>query len=310
MISRDLLKSAFLGSMIGTVIGDAIGELAFRYRTRASLQRVVNEIDVLKYTDDTAMAIGIAEVLCECKDVESEVLGKRFKQNFEREPDRGYGPGPQKIFSMVEEGYSFTEAAGKLYDGKGSYGNGAAMRIAPVGLYYFDSPELVDKVYITAEVTHTHPLAKDGAAVLATAIAEVIKIRMEIEFNSEAFFSKLYSVVKTPVFFQRISNLEALFKDDVSVSEAKKILGTDVTAPGSVPFAIYCFLKCRDSFNECLYSAVLSGGDRDTIGAMACAISGAWVGIKGIPSEWIEKLENLPYIIQLTERLFQLKVEW
>ena len=59
------------------------------------------------------------------------------------------------------------------------------------------------------------------------------------------------------------------------------------------------------SFEECLYCAVLNGGDRDTLGAMACAISGAYLGVDGIPQSWIDKLENREYIEELASKLFR-----
>jgi len=58
------------------------------------------------------------------------------------------------------------------------------------------------------------------------------------------------------------------------------------------------------SLEECLYCAALNGGDRDTLGAMACAISGAFLGVDGIPLSWIDKLENREYIEELASRLF------
>jgi poly(ADP-ribose) glycohydrolase ARH3 len=80
-----------------------------------------------------------------------------------------------------------------------------------------------------------------------------------------------------------------------------------VTAQNSVPFAIFAFLRSPKSFEECLFYAVLSGGDRDTLGAMACGISGAYLGIDAIPEKWREKLENLTYIESLARRLAEMK---
>jgi ADP-ribosylglycohydrolase len=70
-----------------------------------------------------------------------------------------------------------------------------------------------------------------------------------------------------------------------------------------MPFAIYSFLQNTNSFEECLFCAVLNGGDRDTLGAMACAISGAFLGIEAIPNSWKLKLENKEYIERLATSL-------
>jgi len=74
----------------------------------------------------------------------------------------------------------------------------------------------------------------------------------------------------------------------------------------SLPFALFSFLRHPKSFEDCLFCAILHGGDRDTLGAMACAISGAYVGIKAIPESWIEKLENRSYIEDLAVRLSEI----
>jgi poly(ADP-ribose) glycohydrolase ARH3 len=93
---------------------------------------------------------------------------RTFIWNWEREPWRGYGPGPPKIFRMIKSGVPWQEAASRLYGGKGSYGNGIAMRVAPVGLLYYDDLENLREVaYGSAEITHAHDLGREGAALQA-----------------------------------------------------------------------------------------------------------------------------------------------
>jgi poly(ADP-ribose) glycohydrolase ARH3 len=61
------LKSKYVGSMVGSAIGDAIGEVAFYYPGKESLYEMVNRLEKLVYTDDTTMAIGLAESLLQKK---------------------------------------------------------------------------------------------------------------------------------------------------------------------------------------------------------------------------------------------------
>ncbi len=304
-----MIKSKFVGCLLGSALGDAIGELAFKYRNSQRLHEAIDEVSILRYTDDTAMAIGIAEVLCERRDLDEKSLGDRFKQNFEKEPWRGYGPGPPKVFSLADRGYSYTEAASMLFDGSGSFGNGAAMRIAPVGLFFYDSPDLIGKSHSQAALTHAHILGKDGAAVLAKAIAEAVKHERGEGVSVKAFCNEIVSAVSTKEFSKKISDVNSLMNSGSSRTNAKEILGTNVTAHGSVPFSIFSFLKNRDSFEGCLLDAVLAGGDRDTIGAMACAISGAYLGADCLPDAWVEKLENASYIKQLAMKMAELKLK-
>ena len=70
-----------------------------------------------------------------------------------------------------------------------------------------------------------------------------------------------------------------------------------------VGFAIYCFVRNPSSFVDCLYCASMHGGDRDTLGAMAGAISGAYLGLEAIPLLWRDKLENREKIERLALEL-------
>ena len=75
----------------------------------------------------------------------------------------------------------------------------------------------------------------------------------------------------------------------------------------SLPFSIYSFLLTPRSFENCLFCSILNGGDRDTLGAMACAISGAYLGVEALPQIWLKKLENRTYIQELTLKLTEIK---
>ncbi|MBW2103007.1 MAG: ADP-ribosylglycohydrolase family protein [Deltaproteobacteria bacterium] len=83
------LKSGFMGSMLGSALGDAVGELAFRFPDKGALLDEVGRSRTLIYTDDTAMALGLARSLAEVGDLDQEQLGKRFRRDFEQEPWRG-----------------------------------------------------------------------------------------------------------------------------------------------------------------------------------------------------------------------------
>ena len=109
--------------------------------------------------------------------LDQQLVGDSFRANFRREPWRGYASGPPTLFALVErQGLPYTQAARSLFGGQGSFGNGAAMRIAPLGLFFHDAPDLYNQASASACVTHAHPLGIDGAAVLAWAIARAVKL--------------------------------------------------------------------------------------------------------------------------------------
>jgi poly(ADP-ribose) glycohydrolase ARH3 len=300
-------REKYRGGMIGSALGDAVGELAFRYRTKNELRAQIQQSKELRYTDDTAMSIGLAESLLARGDLEQQDLGDTFRRNFSREPWRGYASGPPTVFSMVERyGVAYQEAAKSLFGGEGSLGNGASMRIAPVGLFFHESPDLCEKACLSASVTHAHPVGMDGAAIQAKAISLAVKLDPKELFSSAAFIDTLIGFSKTPEIKEKMQLVERLLCENTAPSWAAEQLGRTVAVHESMPFALFSFLRNPQSFEECLYCAVLNGGDRDTLGAMACAISGAYLGIESIPQSWREKLENRSYIEDLAKRLSEI----
>ncbi len=293
--------------MLGSALGDAIGELAFRRPAEDLLRTEVARSGALAYTDDTAMAIGLAESMVQVGDLDPRHLGDTFRANFKREPWRGYASGPPTVFSLVERrGVPYEEAARTLYGGEGSFGNGAAMRIVPLGLFFHDAPDLYDKARRSASVTHAHPIGVDGAAVQARAVAQAVQIDPRESFPCEAFIHGLVDTARTPEMKGKMVLVRRLMAEDTPPPEAARRLGRTVAVHQSLPFALYAFLRHPQSFENCLMCAVLHGGDRDTLGAMACAVSGAYLGAEAIPREWREKLENRAHVEELALGLWEM----
>jgi len=303
------LRGKYLGGMIGSALGDAIGELAFFHPHKETLCAHLEKLETYRYTDDTAMSIGIAESIAKAGYLDEKGLGETFRANFKREPWRGYASGPPTVFSMVEElGITYVEAAQRLFGGSGSFGNGSAMRVVPVGLVFHDSPDLYEMARVSAVVTHAHPLGIDGAAVQSKAVALAVQHDPEDTFPSDAFVQDLLGFARTPQMRDKIREVGDLISSRADPSVAAQRLGRTVAVHKSQPFALYSFLRHLKSFEDCLFCAILNGGDRDTLGAMACAISGAYLGVKAIPNSWIEKLENRSYIEQSALQLAEMTI--
>jgi len=297
----------YAGGMVGSALGDAIGELAFHYRNKDDLCIQIDRLEKLRYTDDTAMSIGLAESLIKRRSLNQQDLGETFRYNYEREPWRGYASGPPTIFSTVKRsGNTYAETARSLFGGTGSLGNGAAMRIVPLGLFFHDSPDLYEKACASAAVTHAHPVGKDGAAVQARAISCAVNLDPREAFPYTSFMDTLIDFSLTPQIELKIGLVQRLINLESPPSIAAERLGKTVAVHESMPFALFSFLRHPTSFEDCLFCATLHGGDRDTLGAMACAISGAYLGIELIPQSWREKLENRSYIEDLALRLSEI----
>jgi len=302
------LRSKFLGGMVGTGLGDAIGEMAFRRPGKERLLSAVEQHERLVYTDDTAMAIGLAQSIAEHGGLAQGRLGDTFRANYRREPWRGYASGPPTVFSKVaRQGVTYAAAARMLYGGEGSFGNGAAMRIAPVGLFFYDDTDLYDKARRSATVTHAHPIGIDGAAVQAQAVARAVHLDPRKPFPIDAFLEGLLDIARTPEMEEQLMRVRDAIREDVTPREAIRVLGPSVAVHRSLPFAIYAFVRHPEAFQDCLFCAVLNGGDRDTLGAMACAISGAYLGAEAIPKRWRDKLESRKTIEDLALRLAEMR---
>jgi poly(ADP-ribose) glycohydrolase ARH3 len=302
------LKEKFCGCLLAGALGDAIGEIAFFRSSRAALQEELRISTQLRYTDDTAMAIGLAESITRTGSLDSRHLGDTFRSNFLREPWRGYASGPPTVFSMVSDlGISYTEAASRLFGGSGSFGNGAAMRIGPVGAFYYDSPRLYEQVRIASAVTHAHPVGIDGAAVLAKAVSFAVGQTPSKSLSATGIAAELTKFARTDVIREKLNQVKNLISANADPAQAAMTLGKGVAVQESMPFALYSFLRYPHSFEDCLYCAVLNGGDRDTLGAMACAVSGAYLGERALPKTWLEKLENEEQIRTLAIGLLEVR---
>jgi poly(ADP-ribose) glycohydrolase ARH3 len=300
-------KSKFLGCLVGTAIGDALGaRREGRGMSRSEdIASLAERLEQLIYTDDTHMTSGIAESLIESKGFNGEHMAQTFIKNYEAEPWRGYGPGPPRIFWMIKSGEKWYSAANKLYQG-GSFGNGSAMRVAPVGLLYSDDPEKLREIaHKSSSITHSHELGMEGAALQAYAVALALNTASDEDINQEAFLSKLQNFIQNQLYKKKVAQIRELLGEQ-DRARVVAMLGNDIEAPRSVPTAIYCFLRQPQSYKDTVIYAISLGGDTDTIAAMAGAISGAYLGIEAIPQEWRAKLENRDYIEALAEKLWQI----
>ena len=308
LMNRQVLKSKFLGALIGTGVGDALGA-PFEGRGKVEpeeIQMLADRREVLTYTDDTHMMIGVAQSLIKAKGFDGDDMAHTFIKNYELEPFRGYGPGPPRIFRLITAGEAWDKAAQKLYHG-GSYGNGSAMRVAPIGVFYYHDPEILKQVsYKSSQITHAHDLGKEGAALQAYAIALATKLDPVITIDRSHFLAQLADYVQAEVYKRKLNRIKDLLGEPDKAKVVAK-LGNGIEAFNSVPTALYCFLAKPDSFAQAVLYAISLGGDTDTIGAMTGAISGAHLGIEAIPSSWRNKLENRPYIEELAEKLWRVK---
>jgi poly(ADP-ribose) glycohydrolase ARH3 len=306
-----VLRAKFLGALVATAIGDAVGA-GFEGRPAAEIgmiEAAADSREILTYTDDTHMMIGVAESLVQKEGFDGEHLARVFVRNYELEPWRGYGLGPPRVFRMIRDGEHWDKAATKLYSG-GSYGNGSAMRIAPIAVFYHDDLTILREVaYRSSRITHSHYLGQEGAALQAFAVALAMGSEHGESFDARKFLTRLTELSQQEVYKNKLERAGALLGE---TDKAKVVaeLGNSIEAFNSVPTAIYSFLTHHDSFKAAVLFAASLGGDADTIAAMTGAISGAYLGIEAVPDKWRMKLENQLYIEELATVLYDVWERW
>jgi poly(ADP-ribose) glycohydrolase ARH3 len=289
--------SKFMGAIVGAAIGESLG---VRYEGAAGVREVTEPAP--RFGGDTAMMIALAESYIEHLGFDYYGITNRFLKNYEREPWRRYKAGPAKLFRLMKSGrLGFGMLDRDLFPG-GSLGNGAAARVAPVGLLFHDSPrQLRENAYHTAEITHSSELALEGAAIQSCAVALALQTDPR-GINPDQFLGALKLFTLPGPYHDKLDSISRLLQDGADKKTVSIVLGNGPEAFNSVVTAIYAFLANTGFANAVIY-AVSLGGNADAIGAMTGALAGACSGIDGIPEGWRKKVEQGEYLQDLGLRL-------
>ena len=206
---------------------------------------------------------------------------------------RGYGGTAHSILRSIGEGQDWRDVASGAFDGMGSMGNGAAMRVAPVGAYFADD---LDKVLYharaSAEVTHAHMEGIVGAMAAAVASALLLNKKQGSYLGEGAVFLRDVAD-KLPDSDTKYKILSAAsVPKESSIDFVVSVLGNGIrlTAQDTVPLCLWCAAYFYTSLEEALWMAVSALGDRDTI----CAIVGGMVSLYAdeLPQQWVSYVER------------------
>jgi len=299
MENRSHREDRFIGALLGTAFGDALGapvEGLDRETIRSRFGQVRDFLPGPRgaghYTDDTQMALALARSLLRCGGVDGADCARSYAVHFD--PSRGYGRSAAEVLRALGDGADYRHT-GTFFFSEGSYGNGAAMRIAPLGLLY--EPELLQRrredVFEAIRCTHVHPEAVDGAMVQALAVSWMAR-ENALQARHGSLPEMLAGACETGSLRRALTTVADLLERDASDEEAAGALGTGVASVESVPLASFLALRCIDDPESALVRAVAMGGDADTIGAMTGAMLGARHGWRSFPSRWFRGLENGP----------------
>lgn len=255
--------------VLGAICGDMIG-VPYEWYCHGGLQIPKNfplwsEKSI--FSDDTVMTLAIAKWLLD-RPLNSNNLVKIMLDLAKKYPDRGYGGMFRKWLR---------EKHPQPYN---SFGNGSAMRVAPVGCAFYTEEATILAAEMSASVSHNHPEGVKGAQAVAALINFYLK-----ESNQK---------FKGVFWAEQLINE---FAPDYNINRTPKEIITsgyefDSTCQGSVPEAICCFLN-SSSYEETIRNAVSLRGDADTQAAIAGSIAAAYWGIpKEIAEEGLDRLPS------------------
>jgi ADP-ribosylglycohydrolase len=294
---HDMRVQNMILSLNGLSVGDSFGQSFFdsEYKVQNFIESHTLPKKPWFYTDDTIMSVSIVETLNKFGYISQDYLAHSFATKYMNEPNRGYGSTAQRILREIDAGISWCQAASSAFGGMGSMGNGAAMRSAPIGAYFFDDyPRVVIESISASAVTHSHPDAKAGAVAAAIAAAYCLRNRSLLQATPTGLLKQVIKM--TPEGDTKSGLKRALnIPKEASISFAVSRLGNGIQLCSfdTVPIALWVAANYLYDFQEALWKAVSALGDRDTICAIVGGIVALSVGEKGIPQLWVNSRESL-----------------
>lgn len=284
----------------GLSVGDAFGERFFLASPATLVEwldtRTIDQLGPWRWTDDTAMALALVETLEAARELDPDRFASRLVARWQAEPWRGYGPGAFRLLEAIAQGADWRVAARAMFGGQGSFGNGSAMRVAPLGAYFADAPlaQLVAQAERSAAVTHAHAEGVAGAIAIALAARVIWQTREQGEDQArDALWTTLLD--HTPDSQTRRGLAHARTLAGVGVREAVARLGngSEISCQDTVPFCAWAIAEHPRDFAAALWTTVAGLGDRDT----TCAIVGGVVALAdagaSIPADWLIRREPL-----------------
>jgi ADP-ribosylglycohydrolase len=315
---RSPSKSLYSGCLLGQCLGDALGfpvEGVLPDGCRLYVEKVLSglkekefgpeKIDMSpytlgQYTDDSQLARELMISYATCGEFSPEDYARRICEIFAEHRVVGCGIGTLQAALRLRSGIPWTESA----EPAPSAGNGTAMRAGPVGLIYGDDPErMVEVAHDQGRITHMDRRCSAGSVAIAGAVALVSR---SYPLDMDFFLSTLGEWVgiyheEFALYIEELAIWTRLEPEVavIPISRCGKTSGyaddwmyiSPFVIP-SVLWSLYSFLRSPEDYWTTITTAIGCGGDVDTTGAMAGAISGAYLGIEGLPEHLVELVND------------------
>lgn len=296
-------RSRVRGAMLGLAAGDAVGT-ALEFRAPGSFEPITDMIGGgpfgLKpgeWTDDTAMALCLAESLVECNGFDELDQMERYVRWWKD----GHLSSTGECFDIgttVRAALARYLGTGEPFAGStdsNASGNGSLMRLAPVVLAFASRPEqAVERAADSSRTTHASPQCVDSCRLFARYLLRALEGASKEEIVAPAGLAASSESPHRAV--------AAIAEGSFLRRDPPDIRGTGYVV-ASLEAAMWAFHRGRDFRDAILLSANL-GGDTDTTAAITGQIAGAHWGDEGIPAEWRERLAMRAKIEALAEGLY------
>jgi ADP-ribosyl-[dinitrogen reductase] hydrolase len=300
-----------IATLTGLCIGDALGK-AFEMFSPYN-EKLLNWDGLFKeggtfhfgkeneYTDDGKMSICLATSLVDKGGFDIESVANCYLDWYNSQDLRGIGSTTAKALLHLKLGSSPYESG--LTDPKCA-GNGSAMRVAPIGIFYRNELDnLIKFAMEDASITHNSLEPKIGSVAVGLGVALIANKT----HDNKNIISELENVLVESEVLKKIQTAKQCLWEDLPWQESLSVIGTSGFVADTVGAAFYCF-AATNSFKDAVVMAVRGGGDTDTIAAITGALAGTYYGLSGIPEEY-KSVEDYDLLDSLTDELMEGKLD-
>lgn len=253
-----------------------------------------------EWTDDTSLALCLAESLVECGGFDPADQMSRYVRWYRD----GYWSSNGVCFDIgnaTRSALERFEGSGEAFSGstaEHTAGNGSVMRLAPVPLFYADRPErALTMSGESSRTTHGAPQSVDGCRYFGGLIVAAVGGATKAEILGDRF---------TPAGSWEDFAPWHPEMEEVAAGSFKRRDPPEITGAGyvvrTIEAALWAFY-CSDSFGEGLLKVVNLGDDADTTGAVYGQLAGCYYGLAGIPAEWADRIALRRDILEMAERV-------
>ena len=278
------------GIAVGAAVGDALG-MPLEFKPARPIYDLQTEmtagpLPAGSFTDDTEMAIALAESLLAYTPLNPDDLAERFVAWYRSNPP-DVGIHTSHVLSLIANGSTWQDAASHVQKkDPDSASNGSLMRAWPVAIARWQQPDqLIDESRLQSLVTHTHADCVGACVLTSCVLRELVQRPADVPPDAALREAITGAADRAGLAedFQLLVNLAAI--------RSRETLANTGWVRHTMESALWAVLTTR-SFEEALVQAVNLGYDADTTGSVAGAIAGALYGYNAIPRRWRETLRG------------------